>query len=328
VHATAGLRELVREHVADFLERFQAVDGEPGRDHVDVKHALRGQSLQRVARRRPDPLLAAELRLVGQRPLRRVQPERRRDRLRRGFALALVRVAAADEALGQAVVREQQVPPVAGAVTRGADAVGDGGDPAGIEVVLLDHRRPAHVDARDHVLHRRGGRGRILRIERQHDDAFDALALELREHAVQRRPAVAHRIDHAHVRHLRLHRARQAPRVHRERRAAVLAVDPDRRVLLRHRLAAQRQDHEVQQRAPDPARHVDHAMVVQEFRQVATYVAGRGRVGRAEVGEDEGGARGVHRHSMTAAAHPTPLRVATQRYAACGCLVFMPASLA
>ena len=64
-------------------------------------------------------------------------------------------------------------------------------------------------------------------------------------------------------------------------------VHPDLRVLVRHLRAAQRQDHEVQQRAPQPAGQLDHAVVVQELRKVAAH-RGRGRrVGGAEVDQHQ-----------------------------------------
>jgi len=68
----------------------------------------------------------------------------------------------------------------------------------------------------------------------------------------------------------------------------------------------------MQQRAPQPARHVDHAVVVQELREVTAHRArGRG-IGSAEVDQHHRGGRRaglaevvgncVHRHRMTAAA--------------------------
>ena len=83
---------------------------------------------------------------------------------------------------------------------------------------------------------------------------------------------------------------RQALGVHQQRRAA---LDPDRGVLLRHLARAQRQDDEVQDRAPQPAGQLDHAVVVQELRQVALHRRPGGGVGRAQVHQQQGGLAGA-----------------------------------
>jgi len=199
--------------------------------------------------------------------------------------LRRIRIARVDDALRQAVEGKQQPlsAPVRGPVR--ADRIGDRAHPRRIAVVI-GHQVRRHVPRAAHDgFHGLGGGRRILRIQRNHDDAADAVAAQRGEDLGDGRIAVAHRVDDAHAGHALLHGDGQALRMHRERRTA---RHPDPRVLARDALAAQRQDHAVQQRRPQPARQRDDQRVHQELGEVTTHGrCGRG-VGRAEVDEHEG----------------------------------------
>jgi hypothetical protein len=118
-------------------------------------------------------------------------------------------------------------------------------------------------------------------------------ALELRERLRDVRAAVAHRVIDLH---LIIVRCEQMPHafglafgVHPQRRAF---RHPDRRVFLRRRAAAQRQDHRAQQHLPDGLRNFDDARIGQEFGEIAAHRArGRG-VGRAEIDQQHTDAMG------------------------------------
>jgi hypothetical protein len=111
-------------------------------------------------------------------------------------------------------------------------------------------------------------------------------------------------MDHARLRQALLQRCGEAPRMHRQRRAF---GHPDLGVFPRHPRTAQRQDQEMQQRAPQPARELHDAMVMQELREIAAHRGRRRRRGRAEVDEQDthlgnsglgSSGRVGHRHRM------------------------------
>ena len=185
-----------------------------------------------------------------------------------------------------------------------ADRRGHGLHPRRIDVIVGTHPRAA-VGAEhriDDVADRGGRRRRILRIQRQHLHLRMAGVAQLFEHGAQRRVAVTHGVDHARLRHLALHGFGQPRGVHRERRAA---VHPHAGVELGHARRAEGQDHEMQDRAPQPAGQRDHAVVVQELGEIAADRLGRRRIGGAEIHQDDGGngcrSGRVHPHRMAGA---------------------------
>jgi hypothetical protein len=192
----------------------------------------------------------------------------------------------------------------------------------------LDEATVADRETRgfDHVAHGRGGR----RSNTADTAAAPARGARRRraacsEHVRERRRAIAHRRQHAPLRAFALHRLGQLARVHGQRRAV---AQPHAGVFVRHARRAQRQDDEVQQRPPQPARQVDDAAVRQEFAQVAAHGAGRGRIGvprfTSTIGGGtvdggcglacRGGGRG-HRHRMTVARRGVHPRHACHREA-------------
>ena len=206
--------------------------------------------------------------------------------MRACFATFRIGVARIGDALWQAVEGKQQVFAAAIFFAPDANGIGHGHQPARIGGVVVDHaHRQSAAIARQHVGDGRRRRRRILRIQRQRHHALDALRFQPVQHRLQRRLAVAHGVDHAHCRQVRLHGSGQALRIDRQRRAF---GQPDPGVLGRRLGSAQRQDHEVQQRAPQPARQLHHAAVVQEFRQVTPHRPGRWCLRCAQIDDNHG----------------------------------------
>jgi hypothetical protein len=197
--------------------------------------------------------------------------------------LPRVRIAGIHDPLRQAVEGQQQVAAVAMPLPVRADRRRDRGDPARVEVVVAQQVQGCVV-LPGHVGNRFGGGGGVLRVQRQHQGAA-ATAAQASQRLRQRRRAVAHGPGDVDTRQPRLHRCRQLAGVHRQRRAA---GQPDGGVLACHPRGTPWQDHEVEQRQPQPARQRDHAPVGEEFAQVTAHCRRGRRLRRSEVDQQHG----------------------------------------
>ena len=282
VRLAAGMQEALAVLHRDLLQRFQAIDREAGAHHLHAPDAARGQRRQRLVGVGLQPWLVADPRLERDRPLRRREAQARRDLARAALALAEIRVAGGEVAARNAMEREQQVRVVAAAAPR-PDRLRHRVQPRRVGPVVLHeaqlrHEAPAGQFRRHGVEHRRGGGGRILRIQRQHQQAAQSQPLQLAQHRRDRRLAVAH--GHAHRQGPRAGRVQlacdggaQAPGEHHQGRAL---GGPDARVGLGRTPRTQAQDHPVQEQPPQQARLLHHPGIPQEFGQVAPH-RGRGR---------------------------------------------------
>jgi len=185
-------------------------------------------------------------------------------------------------------------------------------DVAGVVVPVahepqLGHVAPSHELGGHGVEHGSRGAGAILGVERYHEQASQTFFFHAGEHFGHARFAIAH--GPAHERFapalgpMGFQRVREPLGIDFERRAF---VEPDAGVLLRVRLGAARQNEEVQNRLPQPARQLDDARIGEEFAQERTHGL-RGGGGRgAEIDEQHAralwpvvrkGARGVTGHA-------------------------------
>ena len=177
------------------------------------------------------------------------------------------------------------------------DAAREGVDVARIIVVAVDEtqfgqRSHPLRPGRDSVDHARGGRARVLRVQRQDQDARHTLCLQGIEFRGDRRVAVAHRIAHRHAVPALAQVAGQQLGLlvgpHPQRRAA---GHPDAGVLLGRLGRPHAQDDAMQDRHPQRPRNLDDARVAEELGEV-TAQRGCGRLVRcAEVAQQDGGAR-------------------------------------
>ncbi len=178
-----------------------------------------------------------------------------------------------------------------------ADTAGERADVAGVVVIVVHE---AHFRQRanplrpgtDRINDAAGGRARILWVQRQHQNAGDALRLEFVEHCADARVAVAHRKTHQHV-------VATLAQVAAQHLGLFVGPDqqgrtfgsPDACVLACRLGGPQAKNDAVQDRPPDHARNLDHARVTEELAQVASQCGGRGCIGRAQVAQQHGGAR-------------------------------------
>ena len=120
-----------------------------------------------------------------------------------------------------------------------------------------------------------------LRVERQHDQARDALRHQAVHRALQAGVAVAHSQRHRHI------------DARRQRLALLLAIDhqrraplhPDGGVELRHARRAKRQNDAIEDRPPEPARRIDDAGIAEKLFQIALYSGSCGGVWRTEINQ-------------------------------------------
>ena len=161
-----------------------------------------------------------------------------------------------------------------------ADGRGDGAHVGGVVVVVVDEvdrHVPAHLleGAGDGVGNRSGGGAGALRIQWKHDQLRASLVPERAQRVLDGRAAVAHGMPHGHrqafARKRRLKPLLQLLMRDRERRAL---VRPDARVLRRRRLAALRQDEQMQDKPPAQTVHGRNAPVHEELRQVRAHRTG------------------------------------------------------
>ena len=202
----------------DFLQRLQAIHREARAGHVDRAHALACQRFQRLLRVRLQPAFLAEARLEGQQDLAARNSQRFGDGDRAGLALCRVGIAAIDQALRDAVERQQQAFATAVECPMRADRIGDRRGPAGVAVVVLQHRNlQAFSMSCDGVGDAGGRRRRILRIQRQHADRVHAFRTQRIQRGADRWLAIAHRMAYAPTRQAHAHRIGQRFGMHRQR---------------------------------------------------------------------------------------------------------------
>ncbi len=299
--AAAGPEERLAHLLVDLLQRLEAVGREAGAHHVDATQPLLRERDQRRFGVRLEPLGLAEPALEGD--LQRVagQPEPLAQQPGGELALAVVRIAEPQRALGHAVEAEHELVAAAVLGPVGAHPGGQRADVAVVVGVAVDEAQlglPALAGepAVDRVVRGRRGRAGVLRVQRQHEDARGALGLQRIEHRRDRRLAVAHRVPYQH-RRLRLaeptaevafEQGGLALRPHRQRRSFGC---PDAGVLGGGLGRPRAQDDAVQDRQPRGARDLDDPGVAEEFGQVAAQRGRRRLVGRAEVDEQHRGAR-------------------------------------
>jgi hypothetical protein len=138
--------------------------------------------------------------------------------------------------------------------------------------------------AQNLVTDRGSGRGRILRIERHHQNAVAALRHQRVEAFADRRVAVAHGPvdDDLRVvqRSAELFRLRPGDRLQRR---LVLVRVPDFLVVARLARRPEDENDAVENQLPEQSLLLDHAGVRQELAQIDAHALRIGRVGRAQI---------------------------------------------
>ena len=163
-------------------------------------------------------------------------------------------------------------------------------------VEVLEHPHPGRrlpflQRLAERVLDARRGRGGVLGIKRHHQHALALLLAQLLQPRRDRGFAVAHGAHHRHrpahlLAEVAAHELRLLAVVDAQGRAVGL---PDAGVFLRALARPQRQDEEIEDEEPHRLRYLHHARIGQELAQVAAHRAGRGRIGRAEVDQQDAG---------------------------------------
>ena len=161
-----------------------------------------------------------------------------------------------------------------------------------IRVVVIGRRHPqgrlrAHAGqhAKHLVADGRRGRGRILRIERHHQQPVAALRGQRIDARTDRRIAVAHRpVDHDMVvigdRRGQLFGLRARDGL---QRGFVLLGVPDLLVVARLAAGADAQDDAVEDQLPQQPLILDHARIGEKFLEIDPHAPGVGGVGGAEI---------------------------------------------
>jgi hypothetical protein len=188
----------------DLFQRLQAIGAETRAHHVDPLDPLACQRDERGLGVGLQPFGLAEAALEGHDHLQLRRPQVFGQQARRFLAFAVVGVAEQQGALGHAVKAQHQAVGAAMGLPMVEQALGQRADVAGVvvEVVHAAQFRQGAYPARpvaDRIGHARRRRGAVLRVQRQHQDVIDAGALELVEHARDRRVAIPHRRPHQHV---------------------------------------------------------------------------------------------------------------------------------
>ena len=294
------MQEGFARFLADFLQRFQAVAGESGADHVHAFGAAACQLDQRRLGVGLQPFGLAKARLEGHQVLRGRQAQALGQQACGLARFAVVGVAQVQRALGHAVKAHDQFLATAVAAPVGLDALGQRVDVGGIVVVAVDEAQLGNMalgagPVIDGVEHAGRGRARVLRVQRQDEDARGALGLEGIEHAGDGGVSIAHGMAHQHVVPGLAQPAAQQQGLARApvlQGGAVLLM-PDGGVLGRRLGRPRAQDDAVQDGQPGNPGDLDHAVVAQELRQVAAHGRGRWRIGRSKVAQQHGGALGL-----------------------------------
>ena len=281
----------------DLFERLQAVGNEARADDIHAA-ALPRERFQHGRRVGLQPLRPPEARLEGRLPRPVGELELRREEAGGLLALPVIGIAPVDGALRQPVeAHHQRLRPAVRAPVV-ADQVAERADVGGVVVEVPHHTQlrlvaPAGQRRRHAVDHRSRRAPRVLGIERQHEQALAARTLHPVERRRDRRFAVAHReLDHEGraqtLAEQALEQLRLALGVEEQRRAV---RGPDRRVARGRPLRTGGEHEAVEDRVPDRARELDYARVGQELAEIAPDGAGGRRFGRAEVDEQDAGAR-------------------------------------
>ena len=168
-------------------------------------------------------------------------------------------------------------------------------DVIGLQVIFAhraERRDVPHGERRfeDFVETRRRSLRRILRKERHHEQAFNALFFDQSANArFHRGLPVAHRPDNAHaVTQLLLELPSGFLRMNNEGRPF---FRPDALIPLCGLRRTHAQDDAVKNRPPLPLRKFNHAAVRQEFRQILPHSARFRRLGRTGINEKKRGLR-------------------------------------
>jgi hypothetical protein len=139
VGAARVQKRLAGFHV-DFFQRFQAVAGEAGADHIHPLRTCLGQGHQRGLGVGLQPFGFAKARLEGDGVLVLAQAQRLGQQAAGLVALAVVGVAQVQRALGHAVKAHHQLVGLAVGLPVFAHGGGQCGDVAGVVVVVVDKR--------------------------------------------------------------------------------------------------------------------------------------------------------------------------------------------
>ena len=172
---------------------------------------------------------------------------------------------------------------------RGGQGVGVGRLVAiAVDGAQLRNPAPGHQLGGQGVEGGRGGGRRVLRVEREEEDAAAAGVAQLGEGGGDRRPPVAHAERDVHRRPAdpfgqhAAQRVALAPRDDQQRRAL---VGPHRRVELRRLARPEGEDEQVEDQPPQQPRQLDHPRVGQELPQVGPQRLGGRRLRRPQVGQ-------------------------------------------
>jgi hypothetical protein len=245
------------------------------------------------------PLGRPEARLEGDEALRVGQAEAFAQQRAGALAFVVIGVAEVDAALRQAVEAQHQFAVLSGTAVGlpvFAHAGGERVEVARMFVVVAHEGEFGQVAAgarpcRYGVQRAGAGRGGELRIKRHDEDAARAGGGQRVELFRDRGIAVAHRVVDRHVAapllaEQALEQLGLAFGVRLERRAF---RRPDGGVFLGGLLRPRVEDDAVEDEPPDRARNLDHARVPEELAEIAAQRGGGGRIGRAEVDEQDGG---------------------------------------
>ena len=170
------------------------------------------------------------------------------------------------------------------------DAVGQCRDVGGLVVVVVDEPElrdpaPAAQFGRDGIENRRRRRGRVLRIQRQHQYAPHALVAELFQRRTDRRAAITHTEHDGYL-------AAEAPFQRRLERLALAyrdlhqrrpAIRPYLLIRLRRAPGPGVEDDAVEHEPPRQPRYLDDARVPQELFQVTAHRGAVRGIRRAQV---------------------------------------------
>ena len=295
----ARVQEGLAHFHVDFFQRLQAVAGEAGAHHVHPPRARLAQRLDGGLGVGLQPLGLAKARLEGDAVALLAQAQALGQQAA-GFAgLAVVGVAQVQGALGHAMKAHHQLVGLAVVLPVRFDGAGQGVDVAGGVVVVVHEPQLGHVAGGggpgvDGVKHAGRGGGRILRVQRQDEDARGALGLQRIELAGDGRVAVAHGVAHQHrVACLAQPAAQQRGLLGRPVRQGRALGRPDAGVFGGRLGRARAQDDAVQDGHPQQLGDLHHAVVTQKLRQIAAHGRGRGFVGRAQVAQQHSGAVGL-----------------------------------
>jgi len=164
-------------------------------------------------------------------------------------------------------------------------------------VKMLDEadfqRVAAALDPVGDVVHHAGaGTGGELRVGRNHQHAFDAVALELVKNTGDRGLPVAHGPGHKDIRRAGLPQPALEQLglplgMHLERRSF---RHPDLGVLGRRFGRTQVEHEEIEDQPPDRARNLDYTRIPEKLLEVAAQCRSGRRLWRTEVHQQEGGA--------------------------------------